>query len=160
MKILQYFKYSFYDKIQKYFPTLLHQKNSIPPSINIYKTNISYTESIEHDFWTSVGILGFQGQFIDESRKLFFKTKCSGRYEHNHRTDLVYIVNEETMKREKMYYSTDFQIVYEFAENLSTYIFKFALLDALNDLIAKQCVIYKSKLNKVKLKQNRLSKLH
>lgn len=152
-------KWRFYDKMQKYFPTLLHQKNSVPPSINIYKTNISYKESTAHNFWSSVGISSYQGQFIDESRKLFFKTNYSGRYEYNHRTDLVYIVNEATMKREIMYYSKDFQIINEFAENLSINVFKFALLDALNDLIAKECVIYKSKLNKVKLEKNRLSKL-
>lgn len=136
------------------------KKNSAPPSINIYKTNISYTESTTCKFWSSVGISSFQGQFIDESRKLFFNTDYSGRYEHSYRTDLVYIVNESTMKWDEMYYSIDFQIVNEFAENLSTNVFfKFALLDALNDLIAKECVIYKSKLNKVKLEKNRLSKL-
>ena len=152
-------KYRFYDKIQKYFPTLLHQKNSVPPSINIYKTNILYTESTASDFWSSVGISSFRGQFIDKSRKLFFETGYSGSYKHSHRTDLVYIVNEETIKKEGGFYSIDFQVVNELAENFSTNVFKFALLDALNDLIAKECVKYKLKLNKIKLKKNRLSKL-
>ena len=138
-------KWRFYDSMQKYFPTLLHQKGSIPPSINIYKTNISSTDSTAGNFWSSVGILSFQGQFIDESKKLFFKINNSGRYEHNYRTDLIYIVNEETMKREGGYYSIDSEIAYEFAETFDTSVFKFALLSALNDLIANEIVRYKTK---------------
>lgn len=152
-------KWRFYNVLQKYFPTLLHKKGSIPPSINIYKTNISYTDISVGHFWSSVGISSYQGQFIDESRKLFFKINNSGRYEHNYRTDLIYLVNEETMKREGGYYHIDFQIVNEFAETFDTSIFKFTLLDAMNDLIANEIVSYKSRLNKVKLQKSRLNKL-
>ncbi|NLO09877.1 MAG: hypothetical protein GX129_08450 [Clostridiales bacterium] len=152
-------KWRFYNKIQKYFPTILHQKKVNPPSINIYKTNINYTEETGRHFWDSVGISGYKGQFIDESRKLFFKTNLSGRYERNKRTDLIYVVNELTMDHEPGYYSTDFQIINEFAENLSTNIFKFTLLDALNELVANDLISYKLSLNKIKLRKNRFNKL-
>jgi hypothetical protein len=152
-------KWQFYNRIQKYFLTTLHQKAINPPSINIYKTNIHYTDKNTRDFWDSVGILSFQGQFIDESRKLFFKTNLSGRYEHKLRTDLIYVVNDMTMEKSLGYYSTDFQIVCEFKENLSTSIFKFALLDALNEIAAKELITYKLKLNKIKLGKNRLNGL-
>lgn len=152
-------KWQFYNKIQKYFPTILHQKGVNPPGINIYKTNIDYKEETARHFWDSVGILSYQGQFIDEARKLFFKTNLSGRYERSNRTDLIYVVNELTMKHEPGYYSIDFQIVYEFELNLSADIFKFALLDALNELVANDLISYKLNLNKIKLKKNRLSKL-
>lgn len=152
-------KWRFYRKIQKYFPTILHQKNTNPPSINIYKTNINYTEDTARHFWDSVGISDYQGQFIDESRKLFFKTNLSGRYEHNIRTDLIYVVNELTIEHESGYYSIDSQIVHEFTENLSTNIFKFALLDALNELVANDLISYKLNLNKIKLRKNRLNKI-
>ena len=152
-------KWRFYNKVQKYFQTILHQKSVNPPSINIYKTNISYKEDIARHFWDSVGVLSYQGQFIDESRKLFFKTNLSGRYERNSRTDLIYIVNELTIEHELGYYSIDSQIVHEFEANLSTNVFKFALLDAFNELAANDLISYKLKLNKVKLKKNRLNKL-
>ena len=48
-------KWEFYNEIQKYFHTLLHQKGSIPPGINIYKTNIHYSNKTAYDFWESVG---------------------------------------------------------------------------------------------------------
>ncbi len=152
-------KWRFYNKIQKYFPTILHQKNVNPPSINIYKTNINYAEETTRHFWDSVGISSYQGQFIDESRKLFFKTNLSGRYERNNRTDLIYVVNELTMEHELGYYSIDFQIVHEFAENISTNIFKFVLLHAFNELVTNDLISYKLNLNKIKLIKNRLHKL-
>lgn len=152
-------KWRFYNKIQRFFPTILHQKNVNPPSINIFKTDINYKDETARHFWDSVGISSYQGQFIDESRKLFFKINLSGRYERNKRTDLIYVVNELTIEHERGYYSIDFQIVNEFAENLSTDIFKFALLDALNELVANDLISYKSSLNKIKLRKNRLNKL-
>lgn len=109
-------KWRFYNKIQRYFPTILHQRSINPPSINIYKTNINYLEETARHFWDSVGISGYQGQFIDESRKLFFKTNLSGRYERNNRTDSIYVVNDLTMEHEPGYYSIDFQIVNEIAK--------------------------------------------
>ncbi len=151
-------KWRFYNKIQKYFLTTLHQKAINPPSINIYKTNIHYTDKNTREFWDSVGVFSFQGQFIDESRKLFFKTNLSARYENNTRTDLIYIVNDRTMEETLGYYSIDFEIVSEL-KDLSTSIFKFVLLDALNEIAAKELITYKLELNKIKLEKNRLNKL-
>ena len=152
-------KWRFYNKIQKYFTTILHQKYVNPPSINIYKTNINYAEETVRHFWDSVGISGYQGQFIDVSRKLFFKTNLSGRYERNDRTDLIYVVNELNIDLEPGYYTFDFQIVCEFAENLSTNIFIFSFLTALNELVANDLILHKLNLNKIKLRKNRLNKL-
>jgi len=152
-------KWLFYNKIQKYFFTTLHQKAINPPSVNVYKTDIHYTDKNTRDFWDSVGILSFQGQFVDESRKLFFKTNLSGRYEHEGRTDLIYVVNDSTMEKSPGYYSIDFQIVCKFKENLSTSIFKFTLLEALNYTVGKELIAYKLRLNKIKLRKNRLNKL-
>lgn len=152
-------KWRFYNNIQKYFKTVLHKKGVNPPGVNVYKTNISYTDDTARHFWDSVGIYSYQGQFIDESRKLFFETNLSGRYGHNIRTDMIYVVNEITMELEPGFYSIDFQIINEFEENLSANIFKFALLEALNKVIASDLISYKLKLNKIKLKKNRLNKL-
>lgn len=152
-------KYQFYENMRKYFSTLLHQKKVAPPSVYVYKTNISYTEREAKYFWYGVGISNYNGQFIDESRKIFFKIDGSGRYEENHLKDMIYIVNEKTVERSDMYPNIDFQIVEEYVDNLGLSVFKFAILDMLNDLIAKECVIYKSKLNKIKLRKNRLRKM-
>lgn len=152
-------KWQFYNKIQKYFLTTLHQKSINPPSIDIYKTNVHYTDKNAQNFWDSVGVSSYQGQFIDESRKLFFKTNLSGRYERQGRTDLIYVVNEMTIEKSPGYYSFDFQIVSEFKDNLSASLLKFALLEALNEIVAKELISYKLRLNKIKLRKNRLNKL-
>lgn len=152
-------KWRFFNKINVYFPTILHKKGINPPSVNIYKTNINYRQKDAQYFWDSVGVSSYQGQFIDESRKIFFQTNLSGRYANNKRTDLIYIVNDLTMRKAQGYYSVDFQIVCEIEEDISGDIFKFTLLNALNDLVANSLIAYKLKLNKIKLRKNKLSKL-
>lgn len=152
-------KWEFYNKIQTYFSTLLHTKELAPPSIEIYKTDISYSNKSASDFWDSVGITSFKGQSIDKNKKLFFETNHSERYNRHDYTDLLYIVNEETIEKKSGYYSFDFQIVTEFTENFSTAILKFETLYALNGLAARICIEYRQKLNKIKLKKNRFSKL-
>lgn len=152
-------KWEFYNKIQKYFKTILHQKNVNPPSINMFKTNIDYRETNNSNFWYSIGVAEFRGQFIDEARKIFFMTELSGRYSRNTRTDLMYIVNDQILKKQDGYYSVDFQIVTEFTETLGTNIFIFALLDALNELVSKELISYKLKLNRIKFKKRKLSTL-
>ena len=156
-------KWQFYNRMQEFFPTIFHSEGLPPPSIYIYKTNISYAETEAKIFWTSVGILGHNGQFIDSSRKLFFRISQSGKYDLHRRKseakDLVYLVNDVTIEHRDGYYSVDAQIVHEFGMELSYPICKFLLLHAMNDAAADRLVDYKLKLNKVKLRKNKLHQL-
>jgi len=154
-------KWQFYNQLQKFFPTVLHSKGISPPAVYIYKTNISYTETNTEEFWASVGIMGYAGQFIDNSRKLFFKIHQSGRYDLHGRPskDLVYLVNDTTIEHETGYYSPDLQIEHEFAMELSDPICKFQLLEVMNAAAASQLIDYKHKLHKIKLRKNKLHKL-
>lgn len=152
-------KWQFYNKIQKYFVTILHQKSVNPPSINVYKTNLPLTGQNMLSFWDSVGISCYQGQLIDESRKLYFKTNLSQRYEHQVRTDMIYVVNEHTFVKLDEYYSVDYQMVFEFKDTFNDSLLRFELLRALNDITAKELISYKQILNRIKLKRDKLHKL-
>lgn len=153
------FKWKFFNRMQRYFSTILHSKNINPPSINIYKTNKDYEEIQSKDFWDSIGILDYQGQAIDSARKLYFRTNLSGRYKNTTGRDLIYVVNETKVTHKPYYYSIDFQIIHELTEEISTNIFKCVLLDALNDYTSTILVSYKLKLNEIKLERNKLNKL-
>lgn len=156
-------KWQFYNRMQKFFPTIIHSQGLPPPSIYIYKTNISYAETEAKDFWASIGIQGLYGQFIDSSRKLFFRIGQGVKYnlhkKNSEAKDLVYLVNDVTMERRDGYYSADVQIVHEFGLEFSDPICKFLLLDVMNDAAADRLVDYKLKLNKVKLRKNKLHQL-
>lgn len=154
-------KWKFYNQMQKFSPTVLHSRGVAPPTVYIYKTNISYTENDMQEFWASVGVMGHAGQFIDSSRKLFFKINQSGRYDFQWKPsrDLIYLVNDTTIEPEAGYYSADIQIEHEFVMELSPSICKLQLLEVMNDTIATQLIDYKHKLHKIKLRKNRLHKL-
>lgn len=154
-------KWKFYNRIQKSFPTVLHSRGVPPPTVYIYKTNISHTENDAEEFWASVGVLGHAGQFIDKSRKLFFSIHQSGRYNFHRKPsrDLIYLVNDTTMEHEAGYYSPDIQIEYEFVMGLSNSICKLQLLEVMNDTVASRLIDYKHKLHKIKLGKNKLHKL-
>lgn len=154
-------KWKFYNRIQKFFPTILHSRGVPPPTVYIYKTNISHTENDTEEFWASMGVMGYAGQFIDRSRKLFFSIHQSGRYDFHRRPsrDLIYLVNDTTMEHEAGYYSPDIQIEHEFVMELSNSICKLQLLEVMNDTVASRLIDYKHKLHKIKLEKNKLHKL-
>ena len=54
--------------------------------------------------------------------------------------DLIYLVNDTTMEREKGYYSPDIQIEHEFAMGLSDPICKLQLLEVMNDTVANRSI--------------------
>ena len=151
-------KWEFYNEIQKYFPTLIHNKKLIPPAIEIYKTNISYNDNSVKNFWRSVGVFGNKGQFIDCNKKLFFETSRSERYNNQDDPDLVYIVNDQTIDKYPDM-SINSEIVEEVAEDFGTAVLKLKTLYVLNGLAAHICIEYRQKLNKIKLRKNRFSKL-
>lgn len=155
-------KWQFYSRLQKFFPTVLHSRGTPPPTVYIYKTNIHYTETDTKEFWASVGVMEYAGQFIENySRKLFFKIQQSGRYNLRGKPsrDVIYLVNDETMEHLAGYYSPDIQIVDEFAMEFSDLICKFLLLEVMNDTVVSKLVAHKHKLQKIKLKKNKLHEL-
>lgn len=154
-----FLKWRFYSALQRFFPTVLHKLNLPPPGILFYQTNIDYSDSSANPFWRSLGVPSWEGQFIDESNKLFFKTDLSSRYSKNIYSDMIYIYHDEKLKHESGFYSLASQVIYEFCWDFSRDIFEFQFLDILNNHFSKALIQYKHKLNKIKLLKNHIHSL-
>ena len=152
-------KWRFYSALQKFFPTVLHELNITPPGILFYQTNIDYSDSSAKYFWSSLGFPIWEGQFIDESRKLFFKTDLSGRYSKHTYSDMIFVYHDEKIALEGGFHDLAFQIIHGFYWDYSRDIFKFQFLDILNSHYSKALILYKHKLNKIKLRKNRIHNL-
>lgn len=152
-------KWSFYEQIQKFFPTLLHQSSFMPPAIYIYKTNIDCSDNSYRKFWPSVGISEIYGQSIDEARRLFFEIDVPDRHIKAPYNDLCYIINPDKINKEPYFFSIDSQVTYEFAEYLSDSLFSFLLLKAVTQSTEQSLVAYSRQLNRIKLNRNRLRSL-
>ena len=149
-------KWRYYIELQKYFPTIIHNLNVAPPSILFYRTNIDYEDKSATCFWDSLGIRSSDGQFVDDSQKMFFITNLSGRYERQSCNDMIYIFHDKKLKLLPIYQTPESQVVYEFEEVYAQHFFRFIHLEMLNHIFAKKFVSYKLKLNKIKLKKRQL----
>lgn len=152
-------KWLFYHEIQKFFPTVLHQLNSAPPSILLYKTNISNNEKSAEQFWFSLGAQKHNGQFIDQHRKMFFEWMLSGRYDRRSHCDMIYIFNDQSIECKDEFGSVENEVVYYFTRQYTHCIFRFVLLESYNNLFGNKLIKYRAKLNKIKLNKNKLSRI-
>ena len=150
-------EWEFYEALSHYFPFALHKRGIMPPRIETYYTDIDYHEDCRA-FWDSIGVAEYQGQFIDERQKVFFECKLSGRYEQTQANNrLIYIIKDDgieagqfkSVKDDVYFHLKDYAIEY----------FKILFLDILSRESGKIVVSYKHKLDKIKLRKNRLKSL-
>lgn len=148
-------EWDFYEALKKYFPFILHKQSIVPPRIEVFYTDIDYRED-NRWFWGSIGIHEYNGQFIDDRHKMFFDYSLSGRYERiavNNR--LLYVVKDDNIPvgqfksiKDEVYYHID---------GYSQEYLKLMFLEVLSRYSGKIIVNNKQKLDKIKLKRNRIN---
>ncbi|MCL7747343.1 MULTISPECIES: hypothetical protein [Bacillaceae] len=105
-------------EISKYFPLYFTNKKLIPPSVEVYKVNqnsctFKHAENEKRSsFWDSIGM---DSTFSDISKDGYWQLFSEGRRPHLIDSSLKVICNS-TIRREPMYHSLDFQIVYMLEE--------------------------------------------
>ena len=91
-------EWEFLEELSSNFPLVLHRNDIMPPRIEAYYTNIDYHDDCK-SFWDSIGVYGFQGQFIDDRQKMFFECSLSGRYEGDQINNrLIYIIKDDDIE--------------------------------------------------------------
>lgn len=129
----------------------------MPPRIEVYFTDIDYHEKFR-EFWSSIGISNYQGQFIDERHKMFFECTLSGRYERYECDNrLLYIVKDDSVEKGK-FESVEGDVYYHLRDYSIEY-FRILFLRLLTNEAGKNTIIFKQKLDTIKLKKNRLLQL-
>lgn len=156
-EFITYIEWEFYEALKTYFPFVLHSQGVMPPRIELYYTDIDYQKSCK-PFWESIGISSYQGQFIDERQKMFFESSLSGRYMRD-QTDnrLIYIVKDDGIEAGQFKSVKDF--VYEHLREYTTEYFRFLFLGIMSKEAGKHIVLYKHKLDRIKLRRNHLKAL-
>lgn len=156
-EFISYIEWEFFEQLRPYFQLLLHERNVMPPRMEVYYTDIDYHDD-NRSFWHSIGVADYQGQFIDDQQKVFFDCSLSGRYEH-HPTDnrLIYIIKDDGIEAGHLESVKD--DVYFHMKEYSQEYFRFLFLDTLSKEIGKLAVSYKHRLDRIKLHKNRLKEL-
>lgn len=150
-------EWDFLQELSTCFPFVLHNRGIMPPRIEIYRTDIDYHDDNRY-FWDSMGIHDYQGQFIDERHKMFFENQMSGRYGEvwtNNR--LIYIFKDDEIEIGQLKSIKD--KVYFHLKDYANQYFKFLFLDILSREAGKTLIVYKHKLDKIKLKKKHLKEL-
>lgn len=152
-------KWLFYNKIQDYFPTVLHSAGYVPPGILLYQTNIEYQNETATNFWSSLGMNNFESQFVNEAEKIFFKMKLSGRYERHTNTDMIYVYHEDKIAIESGIADLKYQMKEKLSWSYARYFFSFSFLEIFNGIYSKKLISFKHELNRIKLKKHCFHKL-
>lgn len=156
-EFISYIEWEFLEELSSLFPFVFHNKKISPPRIEVYSTNIDWRDD-NKDFWHSIGVQAYQGQFVDERHKMFFENMLSGRYDgvdENNR--LIYIFKDDGIEIGQFKSIKD--RVYHHLKDHAIDYFKFMFLDMLSRKAGKTLVEYKHKLDKIKLKRNNLESL-
>lgn len=156
-EIVSCLEWKILDKLSSNIPFLLHNQGIMPPRMEMFYTNIDYHEE-NNEFWDSIGIREYNGQFIDDRQKIFFDVELSDRYEKaelNNR--MIYVIKDDDIEIGQMQSVKD--EVYHHMREYSIDYFKIMFLRILAREAGKQLIIYRRKLDNIKLKRNQLNQL-
>lgn len=151
------FEWKILDKLSSNIPFLLHGQGIMPPRMEMFYTNIDYREG-NNEFWDSIGIREYNGEFIDDRQKIFFEAELSDRYEKaelNNR--MLYVIKDDYIEIGQLQSVKD--EVYFHIKEYSIEYFKIMFLRILAREAGKQLVVYRRKLDNIKLKRNQLNQL-
>lgn len=150
-------EWKFMNALSRIFPFVLHKRDIMPPRIELYYTDIDYHDD-NRAFWSSIGISKYQGQFIDDRHKLFFECSLSARYERENTDNrIIYIVKDDGIERGHLESVKD-DVYYHLREYSNDY-FRMLFLRLLTNEAGKNTVIFKQKLDAIKLQKNKLLQL-
>ena len=157
-EFLSMIEWDFMETLKTLFPFVLHKGGIMPPRIETYYTNIDYRE-MHREFWASIGVYKHQGQFIDDRHKMFFVCTLSGRYENNeeYRSRLLYIIKDDGIEPGRFLSVKDYANMH--LRDYSADYFRILFLRILIAKAGKSTVLFKQKLDLIKLKRNRLQAL-
>ena len=148
-------KWTLFNQISNYIPTILHGLGEVPPSISVFKTNISLEENEMSHFLDSIGN-PVRGLPVLESSKLIIEPSTD--YMNNRvYLDYTYVVNIRN-KKEKPYMSLEDEIITEL-ENVYSKLIKTHILKVMNKKFTSVTSNYRNKVNNVKIKKKSYKKL-
>lgn len=151
-------KWYLYNELSKFIPFILHKQGIIPPSFNLYRTNLENTRNKDNEFWDSIGGSWFKGQTLSSSETMFFEPNLSARHSELQRNDVLIVINDQTYPIGEGYYSFDFQVTFEMSEKTSK-LLKLIIVKTINGYFTSLGAEYRNKVNKIRMKKRFLKKL-
>ncbi|SLK07560.1 MULTISPECIES: hypothetical protein [unclassified Paenibacillus] len=151
-------KWYLYNELSKHFPFVLHKHGIVPPSLNLYKTNLNNTGDEDRGFWDSVGGSWYGGQALSSSETIFFESNSNAKNSGIQRNDILLVINEDDHPKSEGYYSFDYQVTLEILEKTSE-LFKLIIVKTLNGYFTSLGSAYRNKVNRIKMKKRFYRKL-
>lgn len=150
-------KWYLFDFLSVYLPVVFHNKGLIPPSFNLYKTNIGFEHNESEAFNYSVGKSNYYGD-LSPSIRIYFTPETSRQKNQPKRHDMNIIVYEISHEKYDEYYSFDFGLTDEMSHKYGA-IYKLFLLNTFNYYFTFVGSQYRNKVNKIKMKKRSYKKL-
>jgi hypothetical protein len=150
-------EWQFYEKLKAFFPFALHNMGIIPPRIEVFKTDIDYREDNKH-FWRSIGIASYNGQFLDENQKAFYRCEYSCRYEDSAPDNRIVYIFKDSSKDYYGLFQTESMLKMHL-DFVDTAFLKLLFFRIMSKEAGAVIVKYNHKLDRIKLKKRKLKKL-
>ena len=146
-----------FDEIAKFLPLQLHKRDIVQPSCVLYKSNLNKSPSIPLRFLGSIGLMNYilkPESFIREDISLFMysveQIKGANQY-------VIYM--DQSVEKEDMYYSKDFQLISQF-EDIYVSIGRKKLAKYLYSDFRDMCLEYRCKFKNITISRKSLKRLY
>lgn len=150
-------KWILFNQISKDTPLLFHNLGVIPPSVNVFKTNITFDRNERLSFLYSVGYDSSVSLPISDDSTLIVDSTF-GNLNDKDFLDYMYIVNTELSEQKDYYADMDHQIAYEL-EELYSYLMKTHILKVMSNNFSSMTSSYRNKIKNIKIKKRSYKKL-
>jgi hypothetical protein len=152
--ILLEIKWLIFNKLEKYFPLVFNSNKVMPPSINIYKTDILFSKDEYCSFLRSVGIDNIKACSVSKNSRIFFETEI-GCSMYNNRADMIFVINDSEEDLKSDYVE---EIISNFINEYDAF-YKLYILDIINHWYTSVYANYRNIINRIKIKRTNYRKL-
>ncbi len=146
---LQYVKTVFLNELKNYFPLMQYSRNGKIYGINVFETNITFTDKLDSSVYDALGLDEMNGFNFSEAERLYVSTKTLRAFD-SYESDMLFLFNPDLFEDYKAFWSAHNKALYQLTEDYMDKLYRGVILKDIGigylDLISE----YRNKVNKTK----------
>ena len=147
---LQYIKNKFLQEIIKYFPLVQYRRNKRILSINVFETNITIEDNIDHSILSGMGLNELFSVNLSDAEKLYtFTSTRLGRGDYA--TDMIFTYNPSCVNDYEMYLTPHNKVIEQLTKSYMNELYRIVILKGLGLAYQNTLSKYRNIVNKSKI---------
>lgn len=154
---LQYVKNLFLKEIVKYIPIMQYSGYKSLCGINVFETNLTPYDKLDHSVYTSLGMNDMHGFNFSMAERLYMSTETI-KERNGHNTDMMFVYNPERITDFEMYGTAHGKTIEYLTREYMDNLYRVVLLKSIGLRYLYSIGMYRNQINKCKA--NKSSQKH